>query len=64
MVYNGDLISNNKAKVPHSDLISFSNIIKEKIWKPCSEIEIFIDEQYENEINSAQERLESFISFK
>ena len=64
VVYNGDLISNKQAKIAHGDIISFSNVFKEKIWKPCSEIDIVIDEQYENEINSTQERLESFISFK
>ena len=64
VIYNGDLISNKQDKIAYDDIIALSDIFKEKIWRPCSEIDIVIDKQYENEINSTQERLESFIAFK
>mgnify|MGYP007048347499 CR=1 FL=1 len=57
-------ISNKQDKIAYDDIIALSDIFKEKIWRPCSEIDIVIDKQYENEINSTQERLESFIPFK
>ena len=57
-------LSNKQNKIAYDDIIALSDIFKEKIWRPCSEIDIVIDKQYENEINSTQERLESFIPFK